>query len=66
MKELLRSVAHEAVATAPDDMGDMLERRLLPLLEAGQDMREHIGYGAYTGGGKAWDAALAAAKERQT
>jgi hypothetical protein len=78
MKELLASVAQEQCSDGTyNHLLAVLERRLLPLLEAGQAMREalavhiercHFEMLNYANEGilEPWDAALAAAKERQT
>jgi len=41
--KLLRALAQKCVETAPDDMGDVLEERLGPLLRVGQEMSKHRG-----------------------
>ncbi len=63
MKELLASVADEGVIMGRTNLLEVLERRLLPLLEAGHEiyMDEYDG----TAGHSRYDAALAAAKKRQ-
>ncbi len=66
MKKLLRAVALECwdECRSVDECRAVLERRLLPLLLAGQGMRN--AYPVVTQfDANEWDAALAAAKERQ-
>jgi hypothetical protein len=72
MKELLASVTREATAGLPGvhlaNYGyvlEALERRLLPLLEAGQAMRDEYLKLAPTATILNWDRAVMAAKERQ-